>query len=183
MSEFYHVARNDISSINKFELMQIDRNLEHRYLYSIEEFEKSKLDLYNNNFSKFGQRYLDTPFPFVTTKNHDEYIKNDFIIEIAFELVRRLKFPEKKSRFVSYFGCLSLEDAQYIKHETFKNNGIIYKVECENFFKADMSLVNTGGSILGIQILAEKYWSSQASKNPFWEILMEAPVKIIDKIE
>ena len=46
-----------------------------------------------------------------------------------------------------------------------------------------MNLLKQGGSIIGIEIQAEKYWKGESTENPKWEILMEYPVKIIEKIE
>jgi hypothetical protein len=75
-----------------------------------------------------------------------------------------------------------LEDAKKIKNKTFKGNGEIYKVSCEKFEIADMNLVRQAGSIIGLQIVAEKYWSGEASPIPFLEVLMENPIWILGKI-
>jgi hypothetical protein len=45
-----------------------------------------------------------------------------------------------------------------------------------------MNLVRQAGSIIGLQIIAEKYWSGKASPVPFWEVLMENPIWILEKI-
>lgn len=48
--------------------------------------------------------------------------------------------------------------------------------------RADMNLLRQGGSIIGIQIMAEKYWNGIESQNPFLEVLMGTPIKIIEEI-
>lgn len=59
----------------------------------------------------------------------------------------------------------------------------IYKVSCEDYIIADMNLVRQAGSIIGLQIVANKYWNGKSSNNAFWEVLMKCPVKILEKIE
>lgn len=93
-----------------------------------------------------------------------------------------MKFPNRKSRFECSFACLTIEDALKIRVEQFDNVGKIYKVSCDKFSIADMNLLRQGGSIIGIQIMAEKYWSGIESQNPFLEVLMETPIKIIEEI-
>jgi hypothetical protein len=181
MSFFYHVSRHDISEIQKFELMQFDGTIEFEDFHTANEFKEYKLDLFPNGISKHGEIYLHNPFKSVPPNYSTA--PNEFIIETVFELIRRLKFSTKKSRFISTFGCLTLDDAREIRDNVFKNKGSIYLVSCDNYFKADMKFLRQTASIIGIQIVAEKYWSGLSTSNPFWEILMEAPIRIIKKIE
>ena len=181
MNEFYHVSRNDISSIDTFELIDFDGHIEAENLYSSSEFRKHKQSLFPNGISKHGEIYLHNAFK--SSGPNLKFTNNEFIIETTFELIRRLKFPQRNSRFLSAFACTSLKEARIIKSKTFGNKGEIYKVSCENYFKADMNLLKQGGSIIGIEIQAEKYWKGESTENPKWEILMEYPVKIIEKIE
>lgn len=181
MNEFYHVSRGDISGIKEFNLYKFDGFIEAKPFYDASEFKEYKKDIFPNGISKHGERYLHNAFK--STGPNLSFTQNEFIIETTLELIRRLKFTERKSRFVSWFACLSLEDAKRVKMSVFKNNGTIYKVSCNSFFKADMSLLRQAGSIIGIQIVAEKYWLGQASAVPFWEILMEPPITIIEKVE
>ena len=150
MADFFHVARKDISELSEFELDINDWFIECENLYTKEEFCKIKFDLYPFGLSSHGKSYLHHLFNF-----SDSLETNHFSIEIIFELIRRLKFPERQSRFTSFFGCLTLDDARNLRSINFDNNGIIYKVACENFHVADMSLLTLKGSILGIEVIAE----------------------------
>jgi hypothetical protein len=181
MPDFYHVSRHDISTVEIFELMQFNGFIEAENLYSADEFKKFKLDLFPSGISKHGELYLHNPFKSVPPDYSTT--RNEYIIETTFEIIRQLKFPERKSRFISSYGCLNLDDARKIRDNVFQNKGSIYLVSCEKFFMADMNYLKQAASIIGIQIVAEKYWSGQNTPEPFWEILMEPPVKIIEKIE
>lgn len=161
--------------------MQFPGYIECEPLFSAEEFKEFKLNCYPNGISKHGETYLHNPFK--SSGPNMSFAPNVYIIETVFELVRQLKYPEKKSRFISTFACLNLEDAKKIKSETFNNEGKIYRVSCESYIKVDMSFLRQACSIIGIQILADKYWSGQSSGNPFWEILMENPIFIDEQIE
>jgi hypothetical protein len=105
------------------------------------------------------------------------------MIEWTFELIRRVNFKELPSRFESVFGCETLEQARIFKIKRRNGSGNIYKVLAEKSFKADMNYLYLGPSILGNQVLAEKYWKSQATENPFWEILMTGDVEVKEKME
>jgi len=181
MDEFYHVSRKDISTIKSFELQKHEGHIEAETLYSSEEFIASKVNSFPNGLSNHGRQYLQNPF--LATGPKTGFTKNEFVLESTFELIRKSKFPNKNSRFTSSFGCLSLEDARRIKKEIFGNTGQIYKVSCDNYTVADMKLLRQSGSIVGLEIVAEKYWSGKTSTNPFLEVIMENPVKILAKIE
>ncbi len=181
MAKFFHVTRTDLTLINKFKLGQFENSIEAENLYSSNEFKNFNKAQFPDGISKHGEIFLLNPYQ--ATGPNQGFTNNDFLIEITFELVRKLKFPQRNSRFTVSFGCLNLEDARQLKATTFDGDGEIYEVECNNFFKADMSYLRQGGSIIGMEIMAEKYWSGNSSKNPFWEILMECPVKVLKKIE
>ena len=176
MREFYHVSRADISTVKYFELKMTKNAIDLEGYYSSEEFINKKHNLFPKGISKFGEQYLHEYY-------YPENQNNEFIIESVFELIRRLKYPNLKSRFQSTFGCLTIEDAKKIKEITFKGEGNIYKVACDSYFIADMNLLNQARSIIGIEIIANKYWSGIYSKNPTIEVLMNYPVEIIEKIE
>lgn len=180
MAEFYHVSRADISSLKELDLIKFDGVIEAEKFYNPEEFKLYKSELYPDGISKHGEIYLHNVFK--ATGPNLAFTPNEFLIETAFELTRRLKFPNRKSRFECTFACLTIEDAKKIRVEQFNNAGKIYKVSCDKFSIADMNLLRQGGSIIGIQIMAEKYWSGIKSQNPFLEVLMETPIKIIEEI-
>lgn len=181
MKDFYHVSRLDLTNISRFELMKFSGSISAEGLHSAEEFCFYKSNLFPDGISKHGETYLHQPFK--SSGPNLSFTPNELTLETTFDIVRQLKFPQKKSRFVCSFGCLTLDDAKKIKHDTFHGQGKIYKVACNNYFLADMNFLKQAGSILGLQIVAEKYWSGQSSNNPFWEVLMECPVQIIAPIE
>jgi hypothetical protein len=180
MKEFYHVSRSDLGTIRQFDLKQFDGHIECLGFYSADEFKQFKLRTFPNGISRHGEIYLHNPYRSVG--DNLAFTPNELILETTFELVRQLKFPDRKSRFEITFGCLSLEDARKIKSEAFKGIGKIYKVSCDNYSIADMNLVRQAGSIIGLQIVAEKYWVGEKSPTPFLEVLMENPVNILDQV-
>jgi hypothetical protein len=180
MTEFYHVSRNNLAEIKQFKLQKINGYIEAVGCYSAQEFKDHKTKNYPNGISKHGEIYLHNPFKSVG--QNLALTPNELILETTFELIRRLKFPDRKSRFVITFGCLTFEDAAILKSKAFGGSGEIYKVRCDKHTVADMNLVRQAGSIIGLQIVAEKYWSGQSSPFPFWEVLMENPVTILEKV-
>lgn len=177
MPYFYHVTRSNIENISEFALGVWDGYIAAGGLYSADEFKEQKLKSYPNGISQHGVNYLHHP----CTKDAEMGLHFSHYIENTFELIRRLNFPDRTSRFLCSFGCLTVEDALKLRIENFQNFGIIYKVSCESFFVADMNLLKTG-SIIGMEIMANKYWKGNASANPFWEVLMDTPVTIVEQI-
>jgi len=180
MNEFFHVSRSDLSGISQFNLKHFQGYIEAEMFYTAQEFTDLKLRSYPNGISKHGELYLHHPFK---AEGPDlAFTRNELVLETTLELIRQMKFRNRKSRFEITFGCLSLEDAIKLKTEYFNGNGEIYKVNCENYSLADMNLVRQAGSIIGLQILAEKYWNGELSATPFQEVLMENPVTILETV-
>ncbi len=175
MKEFYHVARADISELDKLELYNKELNIELPGYYSNREFLNKKNELFPEGLSSHGNQYLGNYY------DPDE-VNNEFLIEFGIELIRRLKYPNLPSRYQSIFGCLNIDDALTIKNNQFRGEGDIYIVSCNSYFVADMGLLNQSRSILGLEIIGNKYWSGNVSSNPFYEVLMKPPVRIIEKI-
>lgn len=180
MREFYHVARNDLTGIKQFNLQYFSGHIETEGFYSSQEFKDFKAQNYPDGISRHGEIYLHNPYK--STGPNLAFAPNELLLETTFEIVRQLKFPDRKSRFVIAFGCLTFDDAQKLRTGIFNGIGDIYKVSCEKYTVADMNLVRQAGSILGLQIVAEKYWGGQSSPSPFWEVLMENPINILEKI-
>jgi len=180
MSEFYHVSRTNLTDIKQFDLQQFDGCIETEGFYSAQEFREHKTKSYPDGISKHGEIYLHNAYISVGTRL--EFTPNELTLETTFELVRQLKFPARKSRFQITFGCLTIEDALKLRNEYFANIGEIYKVKCDKYFVSDMNFVRQAGCVTGLQIVAEKYWEGKSSPFPFWEVLMENPVIIFEKI-
>ena len=183
MPEFFTVARNDITAKDTLDLYRRDNSpiFEVTDLFTQDDAKNLIDTLYPNGISNHGKQYLYDKYNWINDNKQNSYVSYLHIIEITFELVRLWKFPNKPSRFTSMFGCLTIEDAHRFKIEKCNNIGTIYKVATDSFFKADMHLLLTA-TIPGNIIIAERYWTGQQGANPFWEVLMTAPVKILEKI-
>jgi len=106
------------------------------------------------------------------------------LIELVFEYVRRGCFPDRPSRFECLFACESLEQASVFRER--HGNGSIWKVQCDNVFRADMGLLALGQeSILLTSYRAHRYWSGLAgySAQPFWERLLVPPIRVLERVE
>jgi len=185
MTTFFHVSRFDIAGITSIDKKVIDA--EYWYVEDPGKFNKEDyLSFLSNHFpdgvSRHGEQYMLSRWPNATNQEGDEFVRNINVLEAIFEIVRIYQFPKIISRFQSFFGCRTLEDARQIRNTTFNGIGKIYKVECENYFEADMNLLFTGHHF-SVLIYAEKYWSGEKSDKPFIEVLMEPPLKIISLIE
>ncbi|MCD0456788.1 hypothetical protein LPB85_15170 [Chryseobacterium sp. LC2016-27] len=168
MKEFYHVSQCDLSNVNQFNLQFFKGR------FTNEEHISYLKKNHPNGISQHGGIYL---FANISIEH-----PNDLAIETVFELVRQLKFSNRKSRFEVSFGCKTLQDAIKINSQTFNGKGEIYKVSCERYTLADMNLLSIVGTVIDFQLLAEMYWTEQESANPFWEVLMENPVNILEKV-
>jgi len=179
LKEFYHVARKKISLSKDLELIESLKYLELPGYYLGEDFLKKKLELFPEGLSNFGEEYLHHYFD-----PDDKHLSNHhlFLIESVFEYVRRMKYPILTSRFQSLFASLTYEDAIKIKNKIFAEKGIIYKVSGADYFVGDMNWLNQSRGILGIEIVAEKYWSGSMSTDPIKEVLLRFPVKILEKL-
>jgi hypothetical protein len=185
MKEFYIVSLNDLKIKQKLELTTDIKEIPFwnvQGLFSEKEVIDKINDLYPNGISRHGIQYMSEKFEFPKWNGKD-YVHHIPMIEWTFELIRRVNFKELPSRFESVFGCETLEQARIFKIKRRNGSGNIYKVLAEKSFKADMNYLYLGPSILGNQVLAEKYWKSQATENPFWEILMTGDVEVKEKME
>lgn len=185
MTELYFVSLKDLDINQKLNLQTKNDEIP---FWNVEGFyteneAKSKLkELYPNGISKHGIQYLSEKFDFLKSNGKD-YVPHMSMIELTFEFVRKTKFPDKPSRFTSVFGCESYEMAKKFRKEYRYDQGKIYKVLAEKCTRLDMRFLSIGLSILGTQIMAEKYWSGKSSKKPFWEVLMTGRIEIIEKME
>jgi hypothetical protein len=96
------------------------------------------------------------------------------------EMLRMLEFPEEHSRFQSFFAFPKLEQA---KDWAAGNEDIqIFKVEGDSYEKRDMNLLNIN-SFHDLFSKGRKYWRGEKSENPDWEVLIEPPVEVVEKVE
>lgn len=99
------------------------------------------------------------------------------IYEWVFELVRRSEFPDRPSRFQSFFGFETEEDAGAFR-SNFGPAAQILEIEYEGGYRADMDLLSTQSFAHGLH-QALTYWQGDpGSDEPTWELLMRPPVEI-----
>jgi hypothetical protein len=98
-------------------------------------------------------------------------------IEVVFELVRRLEFPDCLSRFQAMFACQTEAELKRFAPQT-GSRGTIYEIEVERFQIFDVAFLHLGNTISHAWLNARGYWSGAVSINPLWEYLMELPVTV-----
>ncbi|EAA7255178.1 DUF2441 domain-containing protein [Salmonella enterica subsp. enterica serovar Newport] len=108
------------------------------------------------------------------------------LMELIVELVRRLQFPTKPSRYQSIFACDKIEDANYFRENHREHDGPqpIYEIlvgDNTNIHRGDMRLLDLNPSTDNAAIVFTKaiwYWSGIASREPFWEYVIPLPAQI-----
>jgi hypothetical protein len=93
--------------------------------------------------------------------------------------VRRAVFPKINSRLQSYFAWETLDDARNFR----KDAQAIYRMQSGNGFRADQNWLSLGAQAIATSLCAHRYWSGASSSEPLWEIVLRAPVRIVEKIE
>jgi hypothetical protein len=137
---------------------------------------------YPQGLSYHGRQYLLDRYHRVQDGYGNDYTIHVPVMELAFELMRLSQFPEKPSRFTSFFGCETVEDAITFRGKYGDGQGEIWVVACEEYFRADMNYLYLGAGIPSTFVYTERYWRGEASTTPFWEILMQGPVAILEKV-
>lgn len=158
---FYHVDRTDtLKNLKTIELI-------HPHVLPAE-LNETLLELFPGGLSFHGDQYAIESFKDFHKETSTEQI---------FELYRRMYFPDKPSRFQSFFAFTSLEDAINfaLKYPFFK----IYEVSIDhdNYHIGDMNLVK-GETIIQCHKLALDYWSGRLSNEPLKEALLIPPIHI-----
>ncbi|MBX0284749.1 hypothetical protein EGH22_00260 [Halomicroarcula sp. F28] len=111
------------------------------------------------------------------------YEPGSVLFEAGMELVRQAEYEDEQSRFQSYFGGRTFEEADRYRQQYRGGDGKIVEVECESFEVRDMDLVEAT-SFIDILRKGRKYWEGDAgSDDPNWEVLMEPPVKVVDIVD
>lgn len=157
------------NGVPEFDLLYEDGRQEDELQAHVNKLFANGVSTHGNQYFLDGQSYTSVTSPF---------------IELLFEYVRRSYFAEKPSRFESFFACESLEQARAFRAKY--GNGTIWKVECDDAFRADMSLLTIEQeSILLTSYSAHRYWSGLADfRGPsFWEYLLTPPVHVLKRVE
>jgi hypothetical protein len=166
-------------------LYTVDRNR------TLEENQMINLIKYSDVKPSELQVHIDSLFPDGVTSHGEYYMLNaktpaigiNAIIELIFEYVRRSYFPSCPSRFQSVFAFENIAQAFIFQNKYGKPDSLIWKVESDITFKADMRLLNLHDSLLTLSYNAHRYWNGiSIDNNPIWEYLLVPPVKVIHRI-
>ena len=132
-------------------------------------------NLFPDGVSNWGEINLLRNLPFCEDKSHSK----DYVlaIELIFEYVRRAFFPDKTSRYQSFFGFINYEDVKNYGHE-FDRHRDIWIVETDNYFIDDGSWLCFGTSLY-VSYCAHQYWSGAMSDKHKREVLMSTPIRVI----
>lgn len=186
MAEFYTISQTKFHNSSEFSLWgenNIDFNNEIEDIFSKNDIKRKLLELYPQGISNHGIQYLCGRFPYRQDSSGVHWLPDMTAVESIFELVRLWKFPDKPSRFTSSYGCETIEEAKLFRENYRGSKGFIFKISTDSYFKADMSLLMTGASVIASYFFAEKYWRGESGENPFWEILIGSPVRIIECVD
>ena len=146
---------------------------------------RKMLDTLSWNVSRHGERYLTTAF---ITKE-DPHGVRAAKIDLIFELVRQIYFPDKLSRFQAVFGFKTMEELQAYK--ALKKPYNIVMLESEKYEPHDAGWLNAyfdfvidgktqqayNNSI--ILDYAFAYWEGRPAPTPQVEYLLQAPVSVL----
>jgi len=188
MHEYFTVDRR--KQLTPRMVLNTDTNYDNRKFWPImnicnkDDLSNLVNELYPNGLTEHGKRYLlDECLAIRTNNGPAPAVPNIPIMELVFELVRRIEFPNQISRFQAIFGWETIEEAIEFKKSHGINDSSICAVICKESAKLDMNLLYLGGSTIGSIFFARKYWSGKAGTDPRWEILMRPPVEIVRIIE
>lgn len=105
--------------------------------------------------------------------------------ELELESIRRERFANLPSRYVSVFACQSAKDLDPLRDESCLlgcggKHGRIWKVKGRAVFQGDMYLFKQ--YIGKMRTAAALYWSQQASGDPLYEYLLKPPVTVLEEV-
>lgn len=107
-------------------------------------------------------------------------------IELVFEYVRRTFFPERPSRYQSFFAAPTIDHARAFGRKYGGGQPFsIWEVEAEEAFITDMDLLSHAGSTSSLHMSwsAHRYWAGEPTESPMLEALLRPPVRIVREIE
>lgn len=146
--------------------------------FSKENLQEHLYSMFPDGLSFHGWQYLLDRHDFVKDANGVPYVKHEYTVELLFEYQRRALFPNRSSRFQSFFAWQTIEDAKSFATK----DQPIYRLECDKYFKADQNLLTVGVQNIACSHCAHRYWSGEATQFPKWEILLRPPVYIIEQV-
>ncbi|MCU6226573.1 DUF2441 domain-containing protein [Morganella morganii] len=144
---------------------------------------------------QFGAGLSPHGINYLIYNNLNNYVQNNgnqpnVIIEYALELLRQQRYPEKPSRFVSMFGCETLDEAKHFRGQYFPNRQStpIYEIiSNDRVHKGDMQLLDAGCPIHEFDTRLNAYWSGESyalyeNYEPFWEIIIPLPARTGEQV-
>jgi hypothetical protein len=116
------------------------------------------------------------------------------MIEILAEFIRRSDYPERISRFQSFFACKTLEDAERFislypittPEGEKKYQGDIWLVQCDRVaFEGDMTYLGLGECWLDAITRLKLYWAGEKglAQPSLTEVLLKPPVTVVKKLK
>lgn len=171
----YHIDRLGLLKPNDLIELQLVNNINPEYLNEMLNIK------YPLGLSNHGKTYCSC---LNTEKN-----KNSYLIETFVEYERLLNFPNKFSRFQSFFAAETLEECIYWNNILNPDNQFsVWEIEFEhdNFLKLDASWLKGDVSkqfFLYYSDFACKYWSGAVSEKPSLELLIKPPIRIVRKVQ
>jgi len=167
--KLYHIDRKNVLR----EGMEIQLLPHPQHRIDVSKFD-SKLDsfvqtLFSKGISLHGDRYL---------RNSIKTGGKDIYIESIFETIRACFYPDRLSRFQSFFAFNHEGVHQFIEKNKLKPDSFsVYEVSCDHFEKYDMELLR-GESHAPVSYFAHQYWQGEVYENPHFEYLLRLPVEI-----
>lgn len=141
--------------------------------WTAQDLHNLRAERFPGGLSRHGWQYLFDQKQAIQGQDGGAYSSHEYMVELVFENYRAAHYPNRPSRFLSYFAWQSLPEAQ-----AFKGPGQhIYELEGDGFV-ADQVWLTLGIQGIASYWNAEKYWSGAGSAKPRWEIVLPAPVKV-----
>jgi hypothetical protein len=134
--------------------------------------------LFPMGLSRHGWQYLFDKKDAIASSVGEAYSAHSYMVELVLESFRLAHFPDRPSRFVSYFAWQNVEQARAFKGP----QQHIYELEGDGFV-ADQVWLTLGVQGIASYYNAQKYWSGTGSVHPKWEIVLSAPAKVVSLIE
>ena len=182
MIEAFSVDRRAVYEVG--EDLKYYTNLDSNPVYAYVPFQTDRQirqriqELYSDGLSPHGIQYLfgELEFP-------DGYASVSPVLELIWESVRRESFPERPSRYRSYYGVRTLDAAVAFREKSNSSTCSIYKLSSDHYFEADMNLLSFSKCSMSTLDMAHRYWSGEISSQPQVEILLSGKVAVLEVVD
>lgn len=165
---FYRLGTLNLSRHNYRQDLVFTPSLDNDY--TTQQVENHLLEMFPEGLSLHGWLYALSS-PGIHLNDGRITIDSSCAIEMLFEFIRRASFPDRPSRFQSFFAFDSLENVR-----EFARALPIYEMKPKSAFKCDQKWLRIPQAALAFYY-GHQYWSGAATSNPTWEYLLEPPVE------